>query len=197
MRQVHIQHEDPQHPDGREVEAEIFPGLAAHRFPFRVREVRTPTDFQPHCHSSPQKFSGLMEKIYHRASRIERARCRAADLCGSPTDRDQMRIDLAGKTCPAVRVRDHERLFKPPVRSESSLKRCRRLSRPVPRKQVSRPQPGKAAPPAISFSCFTGVSKAHEAAPGQPGKAVSSVHLASGSAGLILLRWRPPRVFWG
>ena len=38
LRQVQIQHEDPQHPDGREVEAEIFPGLAAHRFPFRVRQ---------------------------------------------------------------------------------------------------------------------------------------------------------------
>ncbi len=79
--QVQIQHEDPQHPDGREVEAEIFPGLAAHPFAFCVREVRAPTDFQPHCHSSPQNFSGLMQKIYHRASRIERARCRAPDLC--------------------------------------------------------------------------------------------------------------------
>ena len=75
LRQVHIQHEHPQHPDGREVEAEIFPGLAANRLPFGVRQVGMPTDFQPYCHSSPQKFSGLMEKIYHRVSRIERVRC--------------------------------------------------------------------------------------------------------------------------
>ena len=45
LRQVHIQHENPQHPDGREVEAEIFPGLAANRLPFGVRQGRDANRF--------------------------------------------------------------------------------------------------------------------------------------------------------